>query len=475
MHFHQIYDGGLSQYAYLIGCEATNKAILIDPERDVDRYLRLADELGLTIEAVAETHIHADFLSGTHELAARTGVKVYLSPLGEEEGWGYDWPRLSNAEVIYLRDGDTVPVGELEVAARHTPGHTPEHLTFLIREPNAPSAIGAITGDFLFVGDLGRPDLLEVAANIQETMKPSAKALYRSARQFIEEPEALQVWPGHGAGSACGKSLGNMPHSTLGYEKAVNPALQAAERGEDAFLDYILDAQTEPPLYFARMKELNKKGPPLMGRLPMPDRMSVPELSAMRSNGGATFIDARPDRLAFMRGHLAGALHAPLNPMFCTAVGSVMTEVEAPIILIVEEAGTEEAVRRLVRIGYDNIIGQAQPRTLQTYIEASGDRATIEAIDFAEVERRRGEASVIDVRSGPEYRKGHISEAIHAPYTRLPEFEGRVPADRPLLVHCGSGARAAVAAAYLARTGREVVLVNDLFANYGKVGEAVKD
>jgi hydroxyacylglutathione hydrolase len=475
VHFQQIYDSGLSQYAYLIGCEATNKAVLIDPERDVDRYLRIADDLGLTIEAVAETHIHADFLSGARELAARTGIKAYLSPLGEAEGWGYDWPRQSNAEVSYLRDSDVFQVGELEVTARHTPGHTPEHLTFLIREPNAPAAMGAVTGDFLFVGDLGRPDLLEVAANIKETMKPSAKALYRSARKFIEEPEALQVWPGHGAGSACGKSLGNMPHSTIGYEKAVNPALQAAEHGEAPFLDYILDAQTEPPLYFARMKELNKKGPPLLRRLPVPDRMSMPELHAVRSNGGTTFIDARPDRLAFMRSHLPGALHAPLNPMFCTAVGSVVTEVEAPIVLIVEEGEAEEAVRRLVRIGYDNIVGQVQPRTLQAYIEASGDGATIEAIDFAEVERRRRRASVIDVRSGPEYRDGHVPEAIHAPYTRLPEFEDRVPTDRPLLVHCGSGARAAVATAYLASMGREVVLVNDLFASYGKVGEPVKD
>jgi hydroxyacylglutathione hydrolase len=152
MHFHQIYDAGLAQYAYLIGCEATGKALLVDPERDVDRYLRLADDKGLSIEAVVETHIHADFLSGARELAWRAGLKIYLSALGESEGWGYDWPRHSNADFEFLKDGDGFSIGELEMFVRHTPGHTPEHITLLVREPGAPQPIGALTGDFLFVG-----------------------------------------------------------------------------------------------------------------------------------------------------------------------------------------------------------------------------------------------------------------------------------------------------------------------------------
>ncbi len=466
MHFHQIYDAGLSQYAYLIGCEATSKAVLFDPERDVDRYLALVDELGLTLDGVAETHIHADFVSGARELAERTGVKVYLSPLGEDDGWGYDWPRQSNSEVVYLHDGDRFRVGELEVTARHTPGHTPEHMTYLVREPNASMPIGAVTGDFVFVGDLGRPDLLEVAANVKETMKPSAKALYRSARNFLAEPDVLQIWPGHGAGSACGKSLGNMPHSTMGYEKAVNPSLQAAERGENDFLDYILEAQTEPPLYFARMKAVNKEGPRVLHRLPLPDRMSVSELRRAHADGGQTFVDTRPDRLAFAHGHLPGALHAPLNPMFCTAVGSIVTDAEAPIVLVVDKTHAEEAVRRLVRIGYDNIVGYVEPETLRSYFGSGADWSRMDVIDFSELDDRRDGATVIDVRSGPEFRQGHVADAVHAPYTRLPEYEDRVPQRGLLLVHCGSGARGAVAAAYLARTGREVVLVNDLFANY---------
>jgi hydroxyacylglutathione hydrolase len=465
MHFHQIYDPGLAQYAYLIGCEATNKAILVDPERDVDRYLKLADERGLTVEAVVETHIHADFLSGARELSDRVELKVYLSALGESEGWGYDWPGQSNADVEYLKDGDAFKVGELEFFVRHTPGHTPEHVTLLVREPGASQPMGALSGDFLFVGDLGRPDLLEVAANIEDTMKPAAKALFASASMFVVEANSLLVWPGHGAGSACGKSLGNMPHSSLGYEKLVNPSLQAVARGEAAFLDHILSAQTEPPLYFARMKELNKQGPPLLGRLPVPDRMSLPELKRAADDPALTFLDTRLDRAAVMRSHLPGALYAPLNPTFCTVVGSLVRDSGQAIVLIAGHAEVEEATRRLVRIGYDNVMGFVEPDTLQAYFDATGNTAAIEAIDFAEAERRKGQATIIDVRSGAEHQAAHVPDAIHAPYTRLPEYEDRVPTNGALLVHCGSGARGSVAAAYLARTGRDVAVINDSFAN----------
>ncbi len=306
-------------------------------------------------------------------------------------------------------------------------------------------------------------------------MKPSAKALYASAVEFVEQPDSLQIWPGHGAGSACGKSLGNMPHSTIGYEKGVNPGLQAAAKNEQAFLDYILEAQPEPPLYFARMKQLNKAGVPLLRRLPIPDRMSVQELARARTDGAATFIDTRLDRADVMRAHLPGALYAPLNAMFCTVVGSFIPDVEAPIILIVDEAGIEEATRRLVRIGYDKLIGYAEPRTQQAHWESSDDRESLELTDFAELERRRSNAAVIDVRSLAEYQEGHVPDAVHAPYTRLPEYLDRVPTKGQLLVHCGSGARASVAAAYLARTGRDVTVVNDLFPNYRKVGSPVSD
>ena len=466
MHFHQVYDGGLAQYAYLIGCEATGKALLVDPERDVDRYLRLADAKGLSIEAVVETHIHADFLSGARELAWRAGLKIYLSALGESEGWGYDWPRHSSADVEFLKDGDGFSIGEIEVFVRHTPGHTPEHITLLVREPGAPQPIGALTGDFLFVGALGRPDLLEVAANFADTMRPSAKALHASATMFQLEANGLLIWPGHGAGSACGKALGSMPHSSLGYEKAVNPGLKAAGRGEDAFVEHILEAQSEPPMYFARMKTLNKEGPPRLGRLPVPDRMGLAEVARAAGDGALTVLDARTDRSEVLRAHLPGALFAPLNAMFATVVGSLIADSEAPVVLVVPEGDVEEATRRLVRIGYDNVAGFVEPETLQAYFARTGKRATIAAIDFAEAVKRKGKATVVDVRSGAERQQRHVPGSVHAPYTRLPEYVDEVPADGELLVHCGSGARAAVAAAYLARTGRKVTVIDDSFANY---------
>ena len=471
MHFHQIHDAGLAQYAYLIGCEATGKAILVDPERDIDRYLKLADERGLIVEAVVETHIHADFLSGARELAERAGLKIYLSALGESEGWGYDWPRQSNADVEFLKDGDAFKVGEVDFFVRHTPGHTPEHITLLVREPGAPQPIGALSGDFLFVGDLGRPDLLEVTADFADTMRPSAKALHSSASMFMLEANALLVWPGHGAGSACGKSLGNMPHSSLGYEKQVNPGLQAAAKGEDAFLDHILAAQTEPPIYFARMKELNRSGPPLLHRLPVPGRMALAEVAQAAEDESLTVLDTRTDRAAVMRAHLPGSLYAPLNAMFCTVVGSLVTDSEASIVLIAGKGEVEEAARRLVRIGYDGVVGFIEPETLQSYFDRTGRRAAIETIDFAEAGRRGDDVTIVDVRSGAEYEKAHVPGAVHAPYTRLPEYADKVPASGELLVHCGSGARASVAAAYLARTGRKVVVINDSFANYQKLAE----
>lgn len=288
---------------------------------------------------------------------------------------------------------------------------------------------------------------------------------------FVNEANALLIWPGHGAGSACGKSLGNMPHSSLGYEKQVNPGLKAAAKGEDAFVDHILAAQTEPPMYFARMKRLNKSGPPLLGRLPRPDRMSFAELKRAAGEENLTFLDTRTNRAAVMRSHLPGALYAPLNAMFCTVVGSLIPDSEARIVLIAGTTDVEEATRRLVRIGYDSVVGFIEPETLQVYFDKTGNRATIETIDFAEAGKRKADATVVDVRSGAEYEKAHVPGAIHAPYTRFPEHVDKLPKSGELLVHCGSGARASVAAAYLARTGRNVVVINDSFANYQKIAK----
>ncbi|MEX0599042.1 MAG: MBL fold metallo-hydrolase, partial [Rhodothermales bacterium] len=242
MLFRQIFDPKLAQYAYLIGCQQTKEALIIDPERDIDRYVDLAEAEGLNIVGVAETHIHADFLSGAREFAERFDITLYLSDEGDED-WKYEWVRGTRGDgrpydVTLLKDGHSFTIGNIEIQAVHTPGHTPEHLSYLVtdRGGGATSPIGIATGDFVFVGDLGRPDLLEQAAGMHGLQEPSARMLYGSLPEFTKLQEHLQVWPGHGAGSTCGKALGAVPTTTVGYEKRYNAALAVAEEGETAFV-----------------------------------------------------------------------------------------------------------------------------------------------------------------------------------------------------------------------------------------------
>ncbi|MGH9465529.1 MAG: MBL fold metallo-hydrolase, partial [Thermoanaerobaculia bacterium] len=270
----QLYDPALAQYAYLIGCQRTGEALVVDPERDVERYVAAAQAEGLRITGVAETHIHADFLSGARDLGAETGATVYLSGEGGAE-WSYVWPSAGAAAVRLLRDGDGFRVGKVQVQAVHTPGHTPEHLAYLVTDAGngAAEPMGLLSGDFVFVGDLGRPDLLESAAGEAGAMKPAARRLFATMRRLEPLADHLQIWPAHGAGSACGKALAAVPVSTLGYERRHNAALALVARGEDAFVAGILEGQPEPPPYFARMKRQNRDGVP--EKVPVRD---LPEL-----------------------------------------------------------------------------------------------------------------------------------------------------------------------------------------------------
>lgn len=474
MLFRQITDQKLSQYAYLIGCQQTGEALLVDPERDIDRYVAVANEEGLDITAVAETHIHADFLSGAREFAERFDTTLYLSDEGGED-WKYEWPRDTKQtggtyDVTWLQDGDSFTVGNIELTALHTPGHTPEHVSFLVQENGggAGEAMGILTGDFVFVGDLGRPDLLESAAEVEGAMEPSARALYKSVQRFLELPDHLQVWPGHGAGSACGKALGAVPQSTVGYEKKFNPMIQAAREGENAFVDDILEGQPEPQLYFARMKRDNKEGPAVLGELPVPRELTVAELGDVAENDEGLLVDTRLDRSAFMAHHIPGALYAPMNKTFNTVVGSLVEEETTPIYLIVDEGEVEEAVRDLLRIGYDRVEGFATPEVLQRYFQEGGASDTIDEISFEDVEtlRKEEDTAVLDVRYQSEYEEGHVEGALNASYTRMPEYAATLPTDTTMLVHCASGARAAAAAAFLRKNGYVVKYVNDSFSNY---------
>ncbi len=477
MLFRQIFDDKLAQYAYLVGCQQTGEAIVIDPERDIDRYLEAAAKEGLRIVAVAETHIHADFLSGAREFAERFGTRVYLSDEGDED-WKYEWARAGGYDAVLLRDGDTFEVGNIQFEAVHTPGHTPEHISFLITDlgGGATEPMGIASGDFVFVGDLGRPDLLETAAHVQGAMEPSARRLHASVLEFLELPEFLQVWPAHGAGSACGKALGAVPETTVGYEKRFSPAIDAARRGEEAFVSYILQGQPEPPLYFARMKRDNKLGAPVLGGLPCPRKLTAEELGELAGDGEAIVIDTRSNRSEFMARHLPGSLYAPLTKSFNTAIGSVVADEKTPLYLIIDGEDLDGAVRDLVRIGFDRIVGYAEHETLERYFEAGGSAARIEEIDFGAVKEAlaREEARVLDVRYASEFDAGHVPGAINASYTRLPEYRDRFDGDAPLLVHCQSGARAAVAASYLARAGYPVRYVNDSFPAWAATSEVAR-
>ena len=275
MYFKQFYEPRLAQYSYMIGCSASGEALIVDPLRDIGPYLAEAEAQRLRITRVAETHIHADFLSGARGLAQATGAELLLSDEGGPD-WLYAFPHTG------LRDGDAFRVGNVEVRVWHTPGHTPEHLAFLITDPLAgdePAMI--LSGDFVFVGDVGRPDLLDLAAGVGGTSEPMARRMFASLQRFRELPDHVLVWPGHGAGSACGKALGATPASTVGYEKRTNWALQ--EEDEDAFVVKLLADQPAVPRYFRYMKLWNRSGEKADGRMIPPPRLSIQKLDALRA------------------------------------------------------------------------------------------------------------------------------------------------------------------------------------------------
>ena len=297
MFFQHVYDKTLAQASYLIGCQKTGESIVIDPKRDVDTYLEIARQNGLKITHVAETHIHADFLSGSRELAALTGAKMYLSDEGGPD-WQYQFPHEG------LKGGDVFHVGNLRFDVLHTPGHTPESISFLLTDvPASKAPVMLFTGDFVFVGDIGRPDLLEKAAGLKGTQDVGAREMYKSIQRFAGLPDYVQVWPGHGAGSACGKALGAVPSSTVGYEKIRNWALGYGD-DEKGFVKYLLEDQPEPPRYFAMMKKLNKVDRPLLTEVPRPRKLSTAELKASIEKG-IKVVDTRP-KSDFAKGFIPG-------------------------------------------------------------------------------------------------------------------------------------------------------------------------
>ncbi len=461
----QILDPKLAQYAYLIGCPRTGEAIIMDPERDIDRYLELAAQHKLRIVAAADTHIHADYVSGLREFADR-GITVYASDEGAPD-WRYEWLVDSDYPHRLVKDGDVFQVGNIEFTVMHNPGHTPEHISYLVKDlgAGATEPIGMVTGDFVFVGDLGRPDLLEQAAGMTGTQEPGARQLFSSIQAFKALPPFVQVWPAHGAGSACGKSLGDIPSSTVGYELRTNPAIHASTN-EGEFVDYILSGQPEPPPYFARMKRDNRAGPPVLRGVPRIPHLDAENIGALAGRTDIAILDTR-SRAQFLAAHVPGSILAELDYQFVNIAGSFLDE-GIPVYLIVEEARVDEAVRALIRIGVDAVHGYLTPADITAYAAQGGALNTIPSIDMAELERRRqlGQVTILDTRGKVDYDVHHVPGAINVAHTRLLVRLAEVPNDKPVLVHCNSGARSAHAVSLLARHGYDVTNVADLMANY---------
>jgi hydroxyacylglutathione hydrolase len=466
----RFYDPKLAQASYLVGCTISGEALLVDPNRDIAPYLQSAEADGLRIAHVTETHIHADFVSGARELAHRTKARLYLSAAGGPD-WQYDYAASDGA--VPLRDGTRFRVGQVEIEVLHVPGHTPEHLTFLVTDTSSASeAMGAFTGDFIFVGDVGRPDLLERAVNLQGTMEQSARQMFGSLQRFRSFPDFLQIWPGHGAGSACGKSLGAVPQSTLGYEKRFNWAFGVSDEAE--FVRSVLAGQPDPPRYFAKMKHINQSGPRLLVGSRPPARLSGAELAAALARG-AVVVDTR-QAAEFKRGGVPGTINIPGNRAFTTWAGSLLSY-DQPFYLLTDASGSgliDQLARDLSGVGLDHLGGYFGPEALDLWRSSRGGLQIIR--DFTLSEVRDGlqtqQVTLLDVRGEDEWRSGHVPGSVNIPVGKLDQQLGGVSNGRPVIVHCHTGARAAIAASVLKARGlNEVGVFAGGYAEWAAAGQ----
>lgn len=449
MLLERYYDESLAQASFLVGCERTREAIIIDPNRDVEQYLKAAAARRMTIRYVTETHIHADFLSGSRDLARAARATLVLSGHGGDD-WSYGFAGSDGARLV--QDGEQLELGNVRLQVMHTPGHTPEHIAFLLTDTGAASRpMGMFSGDFVFVGDVGRPDLLERAANVQGSMEGAARQLFASLQRLAALPDYLQLWPGHGAGSACGKSLGAVPQTTLGYERLVNPAFQ--QRSEQGFVSWVLADQPEAPRYFATMKRLNRDGPP-----------PRPPFDSFHSLDGATVRDAirRGDWVVDVRGsadfarlHLGGTINIPAARSLPSYAGTVLTY-DRPIVLIARtREQAQSVIAQLALIGMDNVAGFAVLDVLQQ-LKDTGERLeglrTVKAAELAAM-MDAAAARVIDVRGAAEWNAGHLDGSTHL---YLGDLEARMtdaPRDEPLVLLCQSGTRSSIGASLLRARG----------------------
>ncbi|MBG6181164.1 MBL fold metallo-hydrolase [Arthrobacter sp. CAN_A1] len=454
MLIERIYDEDLAQASYFIGCQRQGEAVVVDPRRDIGVYQAMAAANGMRIVAVTETHIHADYLSGSRELAAATGAALYVSGEG-----GVDWQYGFTAERLY--DGSTITIGNITVKALHTPGHTPEHLSFLITDGAFTDQPGyLLSGDFVFAGDLGRPDLLDEAAGGVDTRFAGAKHLFASLRDvFLSLPDHVQVHPGHGSGSACGKALGAVPSTTVGYERLYawwGPYLAADD--EQGFIDELLDGQPDAHAYFARMKKENREGPALLGsRAPLQELSAADVVRGLDANE-LTFVDTRPNT-AVHEGTVAGALNIPAGKStasFGSWAVDPARDLRPLVLLASDQEQAHDLWDHLVRVGIDRVAGYV---TGLEGLPTSVPR-TVAPEDLASLER----ALLLDVRAKGEHAAGHIPGSQQLSGGRVLWNLDQLPTEGTIVTYCQSGVRSSVAANALRHEGYDVVELEGSYA-----------
>ncbi|MDA0833372.1 MAG: rhodanese-like domain-containing protein [Planctomycetota bacterium] len=458
MFFKQYYLGCLAHASYMIADENTKIAVVVDPQRDIEQYLVDAAADGFSIKHVFLTHFHADFLAGHIELRNRTGARIHLGAAAEAE---FDFQK-SNT-------GDSIEFGDVRLEIMETPGHTPEGISILVYDlavsPKIPHAV--LTGDTLFIGDVGRPDLL---ASIGVTEDELAVMLYHSLGELRKLPDETLVYPAHGAGSMCGKNLSDETFSTIGEQKKYNYALQPMDF--DEFKSLVTEDQPEAPEYFVYDAIRNRQErPDLDVALNKSMKgLSVDDVLRLEKEG-AQLVDVR-DGIDYEGAHLAGAMNIGLKGKYATWCGSLLDH-DKPIVVIAEQGNEEEAVVRLGRIGFDNVIGYLdqgmQALEHRPELVRSVSRVTAQAL--ADLRTEDPAPVIVDVRTEKEWKAGHIERSVNIPLTHLRERIGELPIDRTVVVHCEGGYRSAIAGSLLSQAGRTNVF--DLVGGY-KAWQALK-